>query len=46
MKDLIYWFFDNYTEYDILVNIYILLFLYCFAMIIFRILTFIKNTRW
>lgn len=42
----IYWFDDNTTELGVLSSIYILLFLYCFTMIIFRCLTFIKNTRW
>lgn len=42
----IYWFDDNTTEIGVLSSIYILLFFYCLIMIIFKILTFIKNIRW
>lgn len=46
LHNKIYWFDDNSTELGVLSSIYILLFLYCLTMIIFRILTFIRNTRW
>lgn len=46
LHDKIYWFDDNTSEIGVLSSIYILLFLYCLTMIIFRILTYIKNTRW
>lgn len=46
IHDKIYWFDDNTTIYGVLSSIYILLFLYCISMIILRILTIIKNTRW
>ena len=42
----IYWFDDNSTSYGVLTSIYELLFLYCLTMILFRILTFLKNKRW
>lgn len=42
----LYWFDDNTTELGVLSSIYELLFLYCLTMIIFRIMTYIKNTRW
>lgn len=42
----IYYFDDNTTKIGLLSNIYILLFLYCFSMIILRIITIIKNIRW
>ena len=42
----VYWFDDNSTIYGVLCSIYVLLFLYCFSMILLRILTIIKNTRW
>lgn len=42
----IYWFYDNVTEYDVLVNIYTLLFLYCFAMIILKLLMIVKGVKW
>ena len=42
----IYWFDDNTTELGVLSSIYEVLFIYCITMILFRFLTFIKNTRW
>ena len=42
----IYWFTDNITEYDVLVNIYVLLFLYCFSMIILKLLIIVKGVKW
>lgn len=44
--DSIYWFTDNITEYDILVNIYILLFLYCISMIVLKLLMIVKGVKW
>ena len=46
IHDKIYWFDDNTTTYGVLSSIYILLFLYCICMVVLRILTIIKNTRW
>ena len=42
LHNKIYWFDDNSTELGVLSSIYILLFLYCLTMIIFRILTFFQ----
>lgn len=42
----IYWFDDNSTEIGILSSIYILLFLYCITMVLFKIATLLKNKRW
>lgn len=42
----IYWFDDSNTEKGILSSIYILLFLYCLTMILFKIATFLRSKRW
>lgn len=44
--DKIYWFDDNSSEIGVLSSIYILLFIYCFTMIIFKILELINKKRW
>ncbi len=42
----IFWLDDSNTEKGILSSIYILLFLYCLTMILFKIATLLKNKRW
>ena len=44
MEDMIYWFGEHYTEYEVLVNIYILLFLYCVGTLTLKFITILKNT--
>lgn len=34
---------DHFTEYEVLINIYQLLFMYCFIMILFKFLTFLNR---
>lgn len=46
MENYVYWFTDHYLEYDVLVNIYILLFLYCISMILLKLFAIIKNTHY
>lgn len=46
MENLIYWFTEHYTEYDVLVNIYVILFLYCISMVVLKLLSIIKNTHY
>ena len=46
MENFVYWFTDHLYEYDILVNIYILLFLYCTSMILLKLLSIVKNTHY
>lgn len=45
MEDNVFWFLDHYTEYEVLVNIYVLLFLYCIGMIFLKFLSIIKSTK-
>lgn len=45
MENYVYWFTDNFTEYDVLVNIYIILFLYCVSSLIIKFITIVKNTN-
>ena len=45
--DYIYWFTgENLTEYDVLVNLYVLLFLYCVTNLVIKFLTFVKGVKW
>lgn len=46
IHDKIYWFDDNTSEIGVLSSIYILLFIYCFTMIIFKIIELINKKRW
>lgn len=46
IRDYIYWFFDNYTEYDILVNIYILMFVYFMFNLFMKCIYLIKGVKW
>lgn len=36
---------EAYTEYDVLVNIYELLFMYCFISTLFRIYNYLKRSK-
>lgn len=45
MENYVYWFTEVFTEYDILINIYILLFIYCISSLIIKFLTIVKNTN-
>ena len=45
--DYIYWFTgENLTEFDVLVNLYVLLFLYCVTNLVVKFLAFIKGVKW
>ena len=46
MIDFVYWFIENDSVLGVLQNIYILLFIYCFIMIVLKFITILKNTRW
>jgi len=45
MIDYVYWFVENETTTGCLQNIYILLFIYCFIMLILKFLQILKNTK-
>ena len=47
MSDFVPFISEHYTEYEVLINIYQLLFVYCFTMVLFKIYTFVsKKGKW
>lgn len=45
ISDFVPFISDHYTEYEVLINIYQLLFMYCFMMILFKLYTFLNNKK-
>lgn len=43
ISDFVPFISDHYTEYEVLINIYQLLFIYCMFMTICKILTFLNR---
>lgn len=45
ISDFVPFISDHYTEYEILINIYQLLFMYCFVSILFKIYNYLKRSK-
>lgn len=45
ISDLVPFISDHYTEYEVLINIYQLLFMYCFGMIILKVITLLNKRK-
>lgn len=43
INDFVPFISEHYTEYEVLINIYQLLFIYCFVQIVFKGLTFLNR---
>ena len=46
MENYVYYFVEPYTEFELLQNIYIILFLFVIGYFVLKFITIIQNVRW
>lgn len=46
MEDKVYYFVEPYTEYELLQNIYVLLFLFIFGYLFLKFISIIHSVSW
>lgn len=46
MEKYVYYFVEPYTEYELLQNIYVILFLFVIGYFVLKFITLIHNVKW